>query len=365
MAHRPNAPTHLLSTSVSTPAPVEGEFERTPRSVDRKHLGWIAPILPWFWFLVRSLNARMDHIAIALPVITLVVAALVLYLTVTRASVRGLVTFLSLALFFAVSVIGPWRPQDGAAPENPIRIATVNTGLYWFSDNDVGFLVNQEQPDLVIGVELTEAHDTELQSRFENSEADILPLARQQQNEVELQPTGDSYRKNGLPSIGVYSNLEMELLEDPIAEEILGGLPGFRLRVETNTGPVILYALHIPRPIGGDGPYELSVPDHVDMVKAIATAVEAEELPTIVAGDLNAVDRGQSYRHLTATLTDGMRQNDWAVPTADRALPFSLLFARIDHILISDGLCSENAKSINTRYADHRPLVLDVGVCPS
>jgi len=258
-----------------------------------------------------------------------------LYLTVTRASVRWLVTFLSLVLFFAVSVVGPWRPQSSPAPENPIRITTVNTGLYWFSNNDVGFLVNQRQPDLVIGVELTE-----------------------------LQPEGNSYRKNGLPSIGVYSNLEMTLLEDPIADQIAGGLPGFRLRLETTDGPVIVYALHIPRPVGGDGPYEVSVPDHVEMVKAIADAVEAEELPTIVAGDLNAVDRGQSYRRLTNELTDGMRQNEWAVPTADRALPFSLLFARIDHILMSDDLCAANGQSINTRYADHRPLVLDVGRCP-
>jgi len=35
--------------------------------------------------------------------------------------------------------------------------------------------------DAVIGVELTEAHDTELRSRFPNAEAEILPLERQQQ----------------------------------------------------------------------------------------------------------------------------------------------------------------------------------------
>ena len=127
---------------------------------------------------------------------------------------------------------------------------------------------------------------------------------------------------------------------------------------------MIVYALHIPRPAGTDGPYEVSVSDHVSMVEAIADAVEAETLPTIVVGDLNTVDRGQGYRRLTSTLTDAMRQNAWAVPTADRPLPFSLLFARIDHVLMSSDLCATSGKSINTRYADHRPLVVDVGMCP-
>ena len=349
---------------MSTIAPAEAEPEQH-QPFDRKRLLWAIPVLPWLWYLIRSFHPLLDQVAIGLPVLTVIVAVVALYLTVSRASIKALALFISLVAFFFVAIIGPWRPQSGPAPEQPIRIATVNTGLYWFSDNDLGFLVNQEQPDLVVGVELAESHDAELRSRFPNTEADILPLERQQQNEVGLQPEGDSFRRNGLPSIGVYSSLEMTALEDPIADQIDGGLPGFRLRVETEAGPVIVYALHIPRPVGGDGAYEVSVSEHLEIVDAIADAVEAEELPTIVVGDLNAVDRGQGYRRLTSELTDGMRQNQWAVPTADRPLPFSLLFARIDHVLISESLCAANGKSINTRYADHRPLVVDVGACPT
>ena len=361
MTHRLDDPADIRSTTVTTLAPAPGNS--TERSFDRGQLAWAVPILPWLWFVVRGLHSLMDWIAIGLPALIIGATLVALYATVTRASLRWLLVFASLVLFFVVTVIGPWRPTNGAAPTESIRIATVNTGLYWFSNNDVGFLVDQQQPDVVIGVELTEAHDTELRSRFPNVEANILTLERQRQNEVALQPNGDSYRRNGLPSIGVYSSLEMELLEDPLADVIEGGLPGFRLQLETDSGPMIVYALHIPRPIGGDGAYEVSVSEHVAMVNAIADAVDAETLPTLVAGDLNAVDRGQSYRRLTKNLVDGMRHDGWAVPTADRPLPFSLLFARIDHLLMSPSLCTDNTASINTRYADHRPLVADIGPC--
>lgn len=362
MTHRLDDLADIRSTTVSSLASAAGGTS-TQSAFDRRQLLWAAPVAPWLWYVVRGLHPLVEWIAIGLPVLVMAAAAISLYATVTRASVRWLLLFVSLLVFFVVAVIGPWRPTNGAPPTESIRIATVNTGLYWFSDNDVGFLVNQQAPDLVIGVELTEAHDTELRSRFPNAETDILPLERQQQNETALQPNGDSYRRNGLPSIGVYSSLEMTLLDDPIAEVIDGGLPGFRLQVETESGPVVLYALHIPRPLGNGGPYEVSVSDHVAMVEAIADAVDAEDLPTVVAGDLNAVDRGQGYRRLTENLVDGMRHDGWAVPTADRALPFSLLFARIDHLLMSPSLCTDNTASINTRYADHRPLVADIGPC--
>lgn len=306
----------------------------------------------------------MDLLAVALPVVILVLLAIALVATVSRSSLRWLFVFGSLALFFLASVIGPWRPQSAPEPDESIRIATVNTGLYWFSDNDVGFLIETQRPELVVGVELAESHDAELRRRFTNATSDILPLARQQQNEEGLEPIGDTYRRNGLPSIGVYSDLEIEILEDPVADEIDGGLPGFRVRVEAPSGPIIVYALHIPRPIGGDGPYELPVGEHLDMVEAITNAVAAESLPTVVVGDLNTVDRGQGYRTLTSVLEDGMRQNAWAVPTADRPLPFSLLFARIDHLLVTSDVCVANAASIDTRFADHRPLVADIGPCP-
>jgi hypothetical protein len=305
----------------------------------------------------------MEFVAILLPVLILLGVVISFFGAVLRRSVRWMSLLLSLGVFFLVAVILPWRPTNGAPPESSFRVATLNAGLYFFSDNDSGYFVERREPDLLVGVELTEAHDAEFRRRFPHVAADILPLERQQENEQGLVSDGDTYRRNGLPSIGIYSTFELRVLEDPIADVFPGGLPGFRVEVATDEGPVVVYALHIPRPIPGEGPYELSASGHIELVNAIADAVEAETLPVVVLGDLNAVDRGQAYRTLTREMNDGMRHSGWAVPTADRPLPWSLIFARLDHILISKGLCTANAESEDTRFSDHRPLIADVGPC--
>ena len=340
------------------------EVRARPANASRtKSALWLLPVLPWLWYLVRSLFAAMDLVAVALPIIIIVAGILAVGIAISRRSLPFLALTGSLALFFVVSVLLPFRSTDGAPPIDSIRVGTVNAGLNFFSDNDLGFLVFEQVPDLIVGVELSESHDTELRSRFTNAASDILPLERQQQNEQQLQPEGDNFRRNGLPSIGVYTNLPIVQLEDPIADEIDGGLPGFRLQVSTDSGDVILYALHMPRPLGRGGVFEVPAGEHLAIANAIAQAVEAETLPTIVLGDLNAVDRGQAYRAFTGVLEAGIRHAGAAGPTTDRPLPESLLFARVDHLLMSPGLCTANAVSIDTRFSDHHPLLADIGPC--
>ncbi len=328
-----------------------------------RHARWLLVVVPWLWYLVRSLFAFMDVIAAGLPLVIIFSGLAALTVAVVRRSAAFLALVVSLVVFFVVSVLLPFRSTNGQAPTESIRVGTVNAGLYFFSDNDLGFLIFDEAPDLVVGVELAESHDAELQSRFRNAVTDVISLDRQQQNDVELRPNGDGFRRNGLPSIGVYSDLEMVQLDDPIADVVDGGLPGFRLQVATDSGDLIVYALHVPRPGGTDGPYEVSAGEHLAIANAIADAVDAETLPTIVLGDLNAVDRGQAYRTLTRNLEDGIRHSGAAAPTTDRSLPESLLYARVDHLLMSPGLCTANAVLVDTRWSDHHPVLADVGPC--
>ncbi len=357
------------STADSSSVPFESvNDDDDPRAPDRREFGWrevafLTPLAPWLWFVVRSLHPTLEFIAILLPVILLLGMGVAGVVAVVRRSLVWLGLVASLAVLFIVAVILPWRPTNGPPPEVSFRVATMNMGLYYFSDNDAGYFVSRHEPDLLVGVELTEAHDAEFRVRFPNALSDILTLERQQQNEQGLEPFGDTYRRNGLPSIGVYSRFEMTLLDDPLSDSFPGGLPGFRLEVATDDGPVLVYALHVPRPIPGEGPYELSASEHVELVDQIAGAIDNETLPVMVLGDLNAVDRGQAYRRLTRSLEDGMRHSGWAVPTADRPLPWSLIFARIDHILMTPDLCTANALSEDTRFSDHRPLVADIGPC--
>ncbi len=360
MAHRSGRKSGLFLRSVTVDAPEDLQSRST--ALKRE---WLIVLLPWTWFLVRSLHPLLDYVAIGLPVLIgagIVLAAVVALLR--RSAVAAWVG-LSLVIFFIATVIAPMRPASAAIPATTTRIATMNLGLYWFSDNDAGFFVFQEEPDILVGVELAESHDEEFRERFEFAESDIIPLLTQQENQTGLSPVGETFRQNGLPSIGVYSNVPMTVLDDPIENTFPGGLPGFRVQVEAEDGPFILYAIHIPRPFPGEGPYQLPADQHVALVDAVADAIEAEELPVLLAGDLNTVDRGQAYRRLTNVLRDGMRQSGWAVPTAERSLIRSAFFARLDHLLVTDELCVTNGASFDTRYADHRPLVGDVGRCPN
>ncbi len=320
-------------------------------------------LLPWTWFLIRSLHPWLEYVAIGLPILTAFAFGIAVLVTAARKSGIAAATALSLVVFFAVTVIAPMRPTSAAQPESSVRIATMNLGLYWFSDNDAGFFVVEEEPDILVGVELAESHDREFRERFDFAESDVIPLPEQQANASGLTPVGETFRQNGLPSVGVYSNTPITALEDPIADIFPGGLPGFRLRVDAESGPFILYALHIPRPFPGDGNYQLPVGDHIALVEAIADAVESEELPVLVAGDLNTVDRGQAYRRLNAQLNDGMRQSGWAVSTATQSVLRTLFFARLDHLLVTEELCVTDGASFDTRFADHRILIGDVGPC--
>lgn len=241
----------------------------------------------------------------------------------------------------------------------------MNLGQYWFSDNDVGYLIDTNDIDLVVGSELTESHHSAFVDRFRYEVSEIMPLERQQANERGAGPTGDTYRRFGLPSIGVYANQPLTRLDDPIAERIPGGLPGFRVRVDADDASFVLYALHIPRGLPFGSPaYRQPMGQFADMVEAIDDAIREESLPVVLLGDLNLSDRGPGYRTLTSSLSDGMRASGWALPTADRPLPWSLLFLRIDHLLLSEELCTSEAFAIDTRFSDHRPLVADVGLCP-
>ena len=93
-------------------------------------------------------------------------------------------------------------------------------------------------------------------------------------------------------------------------------------------------------------------------------ATEAEDLPVVIAGDLNIVDRGSSYDALTGAMTDAMRESRWATPTRARTLTHTLLLLRIDHVFVSPSLCAASTpRVLDVLYTDHSPLLVDVGPC--
>lgn len=359
MASITSDPVALIDDVESLSAAPSAQLQRA------KRVKLIIPLLPWTWFLIRDVHPVLEYVAIGLPIITIVAALGAAAIGVFTRGWVWAATVGSLVVFFALTVFGPWRPIHGPVPrsDQSVRVASANLGLYWFSDNDAGYFVERQQPDVMVGTELTESHDAEFRRRFEHAVGDILLLERQQRDADNPQPTSQNYRAFGLPSLGVYSKYPIEVLDDPLADRFDGGLPGLRVRLDAPGGPMIVYALHIPKPSPSSGPYQLSAGEHVRLVKLIAESVESERDPVIVVGDLNSIDRSHAYRTMTENLNDGMRYSSWAVPTTDRGVPWSLLFARIDHLLISDSLCASDGFSEDTRFSDHRPIVANVGPC--
>lgn len=128
-----------------------------------------------------------------------------------------------------------------------------------------------------------------------------------------------------------------------------------RATVETEGGPLRLYAVHAVAPFsGGREPW-------IDGLGRIAGAVRTGRLPVLTAGDFNATWGHRAFRRLLdAGLTDA---------AAARGRPFQMTWGqgrlvppltRIDHVLTSPGLAVVAIRTGEGQGSDHRPLVADI-----
>lgn len=331
--------------------------------------GWLLPLVPWLWYIARLLHPVFELAAIALPIMTGVALVIAVGLLIGKRSLQTLALTISLAAFFAVAIVLPGRPTNTPEPTDTFRLASANLARQWFSYNDIGWLVFNETPDLFIASEMSNSHDEELRERFTFGVSDLVDEEPNPSlEELGLTDPGEealtSYRRFDQPSIGVYSNYDITRLEDPLLDVVEGGLPGMRLRVDADAGEFILYALHIPKIGLGEDIYQVGISEQREMVEAITRAAASEELPVVIAGDLNIVDRGQSYQELTGEFDDAMRQSRWATATRGRTLLHSLLLLRIDHVLTSSELCvASTPRALDVFFTDHSPLIADLGPC--
>ena len=128
-----------------------------------------------------------------------------------------------------------------------------------------------------------------------------------------------------------------------------------RATVETEGGPLRLYAVHVVAPFGGGREPWISG------MRAITAAVRTERLPVLMAGDFNATWDHRAFRRLLdAGLTDA---------AAARGRPFQMTWrqgrllpplTRIDHVLTSPGLAVVAIRTGEGQGSDHRPIVADV-----
>lgn len=124
----------------------------------------------------------------------------------------------------------------------------------------------------------------------------------------------------------------------------IDGLPYIRAQTIDHT---VLYVLHPPPPINAD-----LARIRLSYFKQTAQRIQAENLPVIVAGDLNNTAFSPVYR--------GFIKNAKLQNITLRTLPtWRPFFLPIDHVLVnSKSIHSVQARVLPWQFSDHRPLLI-------
>lgn len=300
--------------------------------------GGVAAGSPWLWFVVRDRWVILDAVAIGLPLVGAgaLGALLLVALLARRFRAVLLATAASTLAAGTVAVLGPWVPQRGTAPTAPLRIAAANVLFINTEPVAATSAVIATDADVVVAVELTAATMPLMSAAFpfESSRPELF-------DEV------------------VYSRWPISG-----ARPLPGRLEGFGVRavVDRPEGQLVVYGMHFFRPWFDDSRASIPLSVHRDLIGELHELVEGEQLPTVVAGDLNLVDRATGYRKLDASLRDAVR-TEWAGPTTLKG-KFRPLLARIDHIFVSEDWCARDGGRFEVPGSDHRGVLATIGPCP-
>lgn len=296
-------------------------------------------VAPWSWYAVRDVDPRLDAVALLWPVIGVAAIGLATLGALVLRSARAVAVALSWSLATSVIVVGPWRPLDTGTPGDGVRVVAANL----FGDNtdasNVSSMIADERPALVVVSEVTDRSMPVLAERYREAVRDTA--------------------QDGEPGgVAVFSDLAIS--SGPLPQA-LRDQRGMRVEVDGPAGPFVLYALHLQKPGPSPSDVEVGFRTHRRIIDALVDAIAAEELPVIVAGDLNLIDRSSGYRALTGVLDDGLRSG-WTGPTSLRRRT-RLLLARVDHILVPEDWCASEGKTFTLQGSDHRAVATTTGPC--
>lgn len=316
-----------------------------------------ALVLPWSWFVVRTIGGTVDALAIGLPFVVLgvVVAGLVAALVVRR--VAPLLLVGSTVAVGLVAVLGPAVPRGGEAPVGALRIVQANlAALAGDGADDALRAISARDPDVVVIEELNPALEGVLAARFPHH--DVTDLVRRDRvGEESGTPRNRAF-------LGVFSRFPFRTLADDTG--LAEGLPGLRLDVDGPEGTFRLYALHLPRPSPVPRAYSTSFAGRGSVLDGVLASAARTDGPVVIVGDLNISDREQAYRRIADTYADAMRSHRWAWPTSVRPSPlWRLLWLRIDHVFTSRTWCSDEGRDFTLPGSDHRGIAVDIGPCPN
>jgi endonuclease/exonuclease/phosphatase family metal-dependent hydrolase len=176
-----------------------------------------------------------------------------------------------------------------------------------------------------------------------------------------------------LPVFGRMRLLEQEHVELQTAGAIPGKSTVARTRFVWQGREAVVYNMHL-RSFGREKPwrddrrpllsrafwrpywhqYRSSILARAEEVEQIRRMIDAEEVPVIVAGDLNSTADTWAFRHIAGGLQDafGKAGRGWGMTYHSR---YPLV--RIDHILVGPEFEVVEAFVSDPRLSDHRPVV--------
>jgi endonuclease/exonuclease/phosphatase (EEP) superfamily protein YafD len=149
--------------------------------------------------------------------------------------------------------------------------------------------------------------------------------------------------------IGVLSRRPLHALE--LIDLAGDGLPSLSGVVDVEGRPVRFLGLHTRWPV---------LPDLArardQALEEVARIVTDESRPTVVLGDLNLTPDSPAFGRLLEDggLRDAVVGPGWRPTWRAGFWPLAL---RIDHVLVSDGLCAVEAKVGESVGSDHRPIL--------
>jgi endonuclease/exonuclease/phosphatase (EEP) superfamily protein YafD len=295
-------------------------------------------VAPWTWFLLRDhLGQLGDLLSLGAPFLA-IPAMTVVAVTAVWVPWRVVVAWaVSLALVLFFVIYGPRLPARIGEPVDPFTLVAANVR---FDNPTPG----------AAAVELL-AHDADVLVVPESTPRMIAALRPHYDFFAQVEADEDS-----VYGTAVYSRYE---LDDAETLDVGNGV----LRVEVAAPhPFVLVATHLDRPslAPGSSGY-VTHGDHYREVTALRAAIAEEDLPVVIAGDLNMSDRVRAYRYLDRRYEDLARQG-WAGTTYMAGI-YRYFLLRIDHVFATNGWCSRAVDEFSITGSDHRGLRLDIGPC--
>lgn len=286
---------------------------------------------PWWWVFGLLEHFRVIYALALVVVVGVMIAGGRRRIAAVFALLLGIN---SVPLVSAIDLGG----GGGGGPE----ISVLLSNLYYRNANrqPLQNLVAQENPDLVIAIEVTDSWRLDLEPML----ADL--------------PHHTALPRVDCSGLGVWSRFKLEEVRS------ISFGAAMRRSIQTTivvpgAGPVVVVATHPPPPTGPAGSQARD-----EHLAALGEYLKSIDGPVLVAGDLNATPWSSALARFAEQT--GLRFSGGRLgPGGSWPSPFPLLRLPIDHVLYHPSIELKRYRVASDIGSDHRPILVDLELPPA